>query len=106
MERRIYTIVAKRRGCAGILAVDEFIRPRLALLGLAGVHKLLHGVSLAVESFRERRKKAGILLSYAGEARTIQGTREALKVYRAWLDGKISYRKALKLIKQIANSGK
>ncbi|MCE4612540.1 MAG: hypothetical protein F7C07_01735 [Desulfurococcales archaeon] len=98
--------MAKRRGCAGILAVDEFIRPRLALLGLAGVHKLLHGVSLAVESFRERRKKAGILLSYAGEARTIQGTREALKVYRAWLDGKISYRKALKLIKQIANSGK
>ena len=58
-----------------------------------------------MESFRERRKKAGILLSYAGEARSRQATREALKVYKAWLDGKISYREALKLIKQIAGKG-
>ena len=65
----------------------------------------MHGVPLAVESFKERRKKAGIHLSYAGEAKSIKDTREALKVYKAWLDGKISYHKALKLIKQIANSG-
>ena len=58
-----------------------------------------------MESFKERRKKAGILLSYAGEARSMQATREALKVYKAWLEGKISYREALKLIKQIAGKG-
>ena len=73
------------------------IRPRL--------RKLVYGVPLVMESFRERRKKAGILLSYAGEARSMQAIKEALKVYKAWLEGKISYREALKIIKQIVGKG-
>ncbi len=55
-----------------------------------------------MEAFRKRRRKAGILLSYAGEARSMQATREALKVYKAWINGRISYQRALKLIKKIS----
>ena len=66
----------------------------------------LPGVLLVgFESFRRRRKKAGILLSYAGEARSVQATREALKVYRAWLEGKVTYREALARIRKLAGRG-
>ena len=58
-----------------------------------------------MESFRERRKKAGVLLSYAGEARTRRATEEALKIYRAWLDGRLTYREALERIKRAAGKG-
>ena len=54
-----------------------------------------------MEPFRRRREKASLLLSYVGQARSRQAAEEALKVYKAWLGGRISYRKALKLVKQI-----
>ena len=55
-----------------------------------------------MESFRERREKAGVLLSYVGEAKDTKTAREALRIYKEWLHGRITYREALEKIKKLS----
>ncbi len=54
-----------------------------------------------MESFVERREKAGVLLSYVGDSKDVKTAREALKIYKEWLNGKITYREALEKIKRL-----
>ena len=55
-----------------------------------------------MESFRERRAKASVLLSYVGEAGPSKAS-EALHIYRTWLEGRITYREALAKLRKLAN---
>ncbi|MEB3778891.1 MAG: hypothetical protein GSR85_01470 [Desulfurococcales archaeon] len=80
--------------------MDQYIKARAILLGWAT--QITHRVLVALESFKRRREKAGILLSYVGEAKSRQAAEEALRVYRAWLNGKLTYREALARIKRLA----
>lgn len=54
------------------------------------------------KDFRKRREMASVLLSYAAKTPDSMGFREAMRVYKLWLKGKISYADALRRIKKLA----
>ena len=52
--------------------------------------------------FYERRRKAGVLLSYAARIESREGFTKAMRIYDLWLKGEISYADALRRIKKLA----
>jgi len=56
-----------------------------------------------VRSFKKRRAEASILLSYVGEAETRKAAEAALRIYKAWQQGRITYRRALAELRKLTD---